>query len=252
VYSWFAAVFGQLKIHTDLINHLALALRAGDAMRGFRMALRSVIRKRLRYIPNRQPSDRNVRANISLLDTFLPQTRPTNRLRRAVLLALANGCWTDTSTLDHYCSGCCDGPEDCLHKFEAFFVSCTTGCAPRPWPQSRWTGFDECLEWQGLLQCIHGLLTFAFREWAGTFSGPDAAQHGVPGVRAEPADLLALADDAEEGGQGTLGDPAGAAGGHDGRAERPQDDRHVADGDGQEVDYAEKRKEQCRSAGTAL
>ena len=47
-----------------------------------------------------------------------------------------------------------------------FCVYALAGCNPPIWPQSRWLGAEEAIQWVGLLQAVYGLLGVAFCEWA--------------------------------------------------------------------------------------
>ena len=168
-YNIHSAVFGQLEGTLSVIKHIALSLNASDAMRAFRASLRELVLDRLDYKAGSVPAARDIERNKQVLDTFLPAVDPSSRLRRAVIMLLANGDWLDRDTVVHHCVGelCCASREACASKFVSFFVSSVAGTSPKVWPQARWLGAEDAIGWVGLLQAVHGLLATAFCRWAG-------------------------------------------------------------------------------------
>ncbi|CAK0814851.1 unnamed protein product, partial [Prorocentrum cordatum] len=55
---------------------------------------------------------------------------------------------------------------DCASKFTTLFVAAVAATDPRVWPSSRWTGFDHSVDWMGVLESCHGLLTRVFLKWS--------------------------------------------------------------------------------------
>eukprot|EP00959_Pyramimonas_sp_CCMP1952_P425553 8914102-Pyramimonas_sp.AAC.1 len=95
VYKWFKAAFLHTKHDTSSMVHVAKALRSGDAMRSFRTTLRQVISDTLRYHRQRAPSAVDTNYNKMCLDLFLEDTSPHRRMKRSVILSLANGRWSN-------------------------------------------------------------------------------------------------------------------------------------------------------------
>lgn len=95
VYGWYSKLFGPLKHHTDRMVHAARALLGGDGMRSFRAHLRHVISHSLVYRANTKPSNVDLRTNKQLLDVFLEPRSGHIKLRRTVIMSLANGCWAN-------------------------------------------------------------------------------------------------------------------------------------------------------------
>eukprot|EP00959_Pyramimonas_sp_CCMP1952_P355983 7455165-Pyramimonas_sp.AAC.1 len=73
--------------------HVAKALRWQDAMRSFRAVLRNEIERSLVYYQHQKPSPVDLDYSTKCLDLFLAETTPSRRLRRCVILSLANGDW---------------------------------------------------------------------------------------------------------------------------------------------------------------
>jgi len=165
-YSVHKAVFGQVRSITEVVKDISLCLHASDGMRTFRAALREVLSARLCYRRGSAPSRRYFLQNRQLLDLFLPPKDATSRLRRAVIMALANGDWLTRGAVVHHCVGpmCCENREACLQKFTTFFVAALAGSAPTTWPYARWLGAEDAIGWVGLIQSMHGLLSLSMCE----------------------------------------------------------------------------------------
>lgn len=190
VAKWFESVFDPMSAHTRKLHEVAKALRAGDAMRTFRKTLREFVSSNLDFRPQSRPSDIVARQNIAMLDLFLPARNRTARIRRAAILALANGDWRRQGVVEHHCLGCCRSREECALKLSTIFVACVASCAPPTWPESRWTGFDLALEWQGLLDSIHGLLSHCFAEWCAALQRGEAHTSSHERTHQPPATLM--------------------------------------------------------------
>ena len=64
---------------------------------------------------------------------------------------------------------------DCVSKFTTLFVAAVAATDPKVWPSSRWTGFDHSVDWMGVLESRHGLLSRVFIRWSGV---KDAGRRG--------------------------------------------------------------------------
>ena len=166
-YIWHGTVFEQVEAQINKLRHLALALQDGDSMRSFRAVLRDVLGEQLDFRPGEVARPREVAKSIKLLDIFAPSASLGNRVKRAVILSLCNGDWSERARVTHRCQGCCTSREHCLSKMTTLFVAATVGAAPKVWPTDRWTGATPAIEWLGLLESVHGLLAMTFTRWAG-------------------------------------------------------------------------------------
>ena len=165
VYGWHKSVFNQIAPILSKLKHIALALNNGDIMRSFRATLRTVLESCLLDRPQSTPSSSDLKHNVACLDLFMPPTNATARLRRALILCLANGPWQVRGKVVHHCMECCTSREDCVGKFGAFFVGAVAGTNPPIWPQARWLGAEEAIGWIGVLQWMHSLLEIVFYNW---------------------------------------------------------------------------------------
>lgn len=206
VYGFHRAVFEPLSKVVSKLKHIALSLnkQASDGMRSFRAVLRRVIRETLDFRAESQPALRVLRQNGRLLDLFLPSVDATSRLRRAVIMMLANGDWQVQGSLVHHCIGpqCCANRETCIEKFSSLFVGAVAGAAPHVWPQSRWLGAEAAIGWVGLLQSIHGLLARVYREWIGM---PTPSSPAVLACAVMPSYTIGDSDDKHTSAGGSFG-----------------------------------------------
>ncbi|CAK0800152.1 unnamed protein product [Prorocentrum cordatum] len=93
VFKWHACAFHHVKADTSCMVHAAKALRWQDGMRSFRAALRQELQDTLQYRCDMRPSPVDVARSTKCLDLFLSETSAHRRLRRVVILSLANGDW---------------------------------------------------------------------------------------------------------------------------------------------------------------
>eukprot|EP00959_Pyramimonas_sp_CCMP1952_P076590 1600551-Pyramimonas_sp.AAC.1 len=56
---------------------------------------------------------------------------------------------------------------DCISKLTTLFVAAVAATDPKVWPSARWTGFDHNVDWMGVLESCHGLLSRVFVRWSG-------------------------------------------------------------------------------------
>ena len=80
VYSWHKSVFNQIAPILSKLKHIAFAPNSGDSMRCFRLRR-----------PNSTSSSSDMKHNVACLDLLMFPTNATARVRRALILYLANG-----------------------------------------------------------------------------------------------------------------------------------------------------------------
>ena len=224
------------RLPLSKLKHIALALNSGDSMRSFRASLRTVLESCLLYRPNSTPSSSDLKHNVACLDFLMPPTNATARLRRALILCLANGPWQIRGKVVHHCMECCTSREDCVGKFGAFFVGAVAGTNPRIWPQARWLGAEEAIGWIGVSQCINFLLEIVVCNWGSVRVGGPALNVAAVGMRMQTD---RVSNCVRLDGWGLHEDPTANAGdengAHDGKP-----------GKVEEVDSEKRRKEQSR------
>jgi hypothetical protein len=79
------------------------------------------------------------------------------------------------------------------------FVAVVCGCLPPIFPRERWTKLDIAVDWIGLFESIHGLLSSVYREYYSVVAKrPAPAFHGDATDRNfDDEPMLALADDGD-------------------------------------------------------
>ncbi|CAK0884357.1 unnamed protein product, partial [Prorocentrum cordatum] len=208
-HGFFKTVLSQVKLHTAMMVHVARALCTSDSMRLFRFALRRVISGDLARRENARHSRVDLENNTVLLGTFPEPPSGPIRLRRSVIMSLASGCWPNRRIVEHCCPGCCESRDDRISKFMSLFVACLAIRKPPVWPSSRWTGFGECTDWLGLLECCHGLLARTHVEWTGVdvavLGGPLDHNFAIGMYRAGDHELDEDGDGHAAGGGGQQG-----------------------------------------------
>jgi hypothetical protein len=171
--------------------HLALCLNFGSAMLSMRKQLRLFFRSNLKYVKGTPPPENLEKVKL-LLDTFCSESDKPTRLRRTIIEILVT--WDIHSTdITHICNGCCSSYEDCLSKFEGYFVQAVCGRAPHIYPRHRWTGQEKPINWIGLFEGISRLFSVVFQEFAAAKSTSSGA--AIPKAEA-PALFSAILDQA--------------------------------------------------------
>ena len=109
------------------------------------------------------------------------------QLRKFVLSYLLNGNWRDEGELQHFCQyGCCPNFTATLKLLAVYGTWALCPKQPPVFPRSRWTRYDECVDYCGLLQACHGLLGKLIAEVSGKpVSAPKAAAHVPPAQQAD-------------------------------------------------------------------
>lgn len=246
-YGAHGVVFKPLSQFVQKLRDISRSLTASDGMRSFRVVLRKVIRDMLDFRPHTSPKQIDLVRNRKLLDAFLPPSCPSFRLRRYIIMMLANGDWQNHSALVHNCPGnhCCPDRDSCERKMCMFLVASIAGASPPTWPYARWLGAEKAVGWVGLVQSIHGLLGRAFCEWAGFVPGGASAERpGNDGFLM----LLDAGGAAGEWAVGGGGGQGGAADAADAAEENPDRDPAEADTENHRRDLAKYKA----SAGSWL
>ncbi|CAK0904685.1 unnamed protein product, partial [Prorocentrum cordatum] len=141
-----------------------------------------------------------------VLDMLSEGCEATDRVRRSVIDALANGDWTNHHVIEHW-SPVPTTREAVVHRFQKQFVWAVASSAPHIYPRHRWTGAEITLRWVLTLQSCHGLLDAVYAEWFGKKRCP-----------ADP-----VPPDLPDGGHGDEGGPQCGRGAGDGGG----DDEHA-------------------------
>ena len=119
------------------------------------------------------------------------------QLRRYVLSYLLNGNWRDHSEIPHFCQfGCCPNFSATLKLLAVYGTWALCPTQPPVFPRSRWTRYDECVDFCGLLETCHGLLGKLVAELSGKPVGAPSPAADVP--PAQHADDQAELDDWDE------------------------------------------------------
>ena len=148
----------------------ALSLRGSGHFVSFVRHLRQEIESTLdyRYDQPGAGADADAYRN-AIFDAFIPSGRlgsKQHRLRRFCVARLINGDIRLTDCVQHFCKpGCCIDRRDCVNKVKRFLVPALAGCLPPVFRRERWTGNDAALNYVGLLEAVHGLLSRAYRSW---------------------------------------------------------------------------------------
>lgn len=167
-------VMSFMGTEVSKLIHAALSLNHGSSMSLFRSVLRQVITERFEYIPGPPPIQATQRRQAMLDLHFVGRDR-ASKLRRAIVVSLANGDWTSARVQD-YCTGCCSCRQQALEKLLVFFVRCMCGAAPRIFPRDSWVGQDTPLDWIGALQAVHSLFSVVYDKWCVTRGVSQRAQ----------------------------------------------------------------------------
>ncbi|CAK0876659.1 unnamed protein product, partial [Prorocentrum cordatum] len=101
----FARGAAEARRRTGMVARVSRALSGADAARQPRSALRRVISRDRARRENSRPSRVDPGNNAMALDAFLEPSSGERRLRRSVIAALANGCWSNKLIVGHCCRG---------------------------------------------------------------------------------------------------------------------------------------------------
>lgn len=215
---------------------LALSLSSASACRSFREVLRRVIADRLQ-IRQGSAGPAAEKHRQSVLDLFCPVLpgRGSSLVRRRTVSALANGDYSQSHCVQHFCNGCCANEEEAKRRVTRSLCSAFTRRACPVFPRSRWTKADATLRWVGLLAVVHDLLRVVYTTWAlqfgahirprasmgeGAGAGPSAIVDAAGGEGAlvdeptgeQPPVLPPGATDLDRARRCSLGDGGGACG----------------------------------------
>lgn len=193
-----------MKDDISSLVHLTLSLNQPGAMQHFRKLLRKTVAKVKVFVG--VPPQQHTEYRQQVLDMLFEGCEATDRVRRSVIDALANGDWTNHRVIEHW-SPVATTREAVVHRFQKQFVWAVASSAPHIYPRHRWTGAEITLRWVLTLQSCHGLLDSVYAEWFGKKRDP-----------ADPAP-----PDRPAGGHGADGGPHRGRGADDGGG----DDEHA-------------------------
>ena len=104
-----------------------------------------------------------------IYELFIPQrgkSMKAHGLRHYIISSLANGDIRVPNTFQHYCrQGCCQNRDHCISKLHKYFMPAIAGHLPPVFLRGRWTKNDRVLDWVGLCESIHGILSAVYRKW---------------------------------------------------------------------------------------
>ena len=192
----------------DVSGLLALALGWSEsgAVATFKQALCRIFARRLVIYYSAAPTeDADSKASQyqrHLFDLFLPLTGVSpsrakqHKLRRFVLGRLLNGHLYQKKQVQHYCSyGCCAHAEATLRIFAVYCAWALVPCQAPVFPRSRWTRWDAAIDWAGLIEGCHGLLSQVIAE----ITGVPTSSQPLPSVELQQqVDQPMLADEAHD------------------------------------------------------
>lgn len=156
-----------LDPHTVVgLTHLTKSLRAPNALTSFRGVVRAMVWERLRIHRNAPSDPRIIERNARHLACFLPLTHRT-RVQRAVLLAMANGDWSDHTAVHHHTTASTmeKSDDEIRELFSTAFVSALLWNAPANFPSRNWVEAEVAPSFFGVLALCHGLLGATFLQW---------------------------------------------------------------------------------------
>ena len=127
--------------------HTSLALKFSTGMVKLRDDIRAHLRAELRHVRGPPSPDNAAKVKV-LLDVFCGGTDVVSNMKRLAIRSLVKGDPHGTGVV-HRCRVCCTGYEDCLAKFEAYFLVAIAGHVSRDWARHRWRGNELAVDDQG-------------------------------------------------------------------------------------------------------
>lgn len=188
-------VMAYAERHVSGLIHMMLSMHEAGGVAAFRSAIRRVLEERLVFHPQ-PPSPQQVRKNKKVFDLVCDPRDKNNALRSVVVCTLANGDWSDTKNVHHWCGPrcVCGGTEaSCLTVFSAVFVMSLLPKAIPKFPRHRWTRAEQSVDAVCVLLVVHDIGTAAFLEWMrakGDLAAPAGgrASNGVHGRQTRGGD----------------------------------------------------------------
>lgn len=162
------------------ITHVVLSLRASRGIVVFRRIVKNLVLSKLRIDRTSLPTAEHQSHHRRILGAFLPSTTGEVSVQKATIAALANGDWSDTTTITHHCLGSPLADHEIRAAFSTAFISALVGSGPNSFPSRNWVGAEHAPTWLGLLAACHGLLQAAYCQWAREMAGHGRlAENGV-------------------------------------------------------------------------
>lgn len=161
---------------SGLLN-LSLTMNEAGAVARLHQILASIFAKRLIIYFEKPPVENvgSIEATYrdELFELFLPivgvdsARARMNRKRRYILKYFLNGCLF-SKEVAHYCPwSCCRNYTQTLKYFISHVCWALIPFKCHKFPRSRWTNWDKSIEWAGLLEGCHGLLSDVMSEFLG-------------------------------------------------------------------------------------
>lgn len=185
-------VFSFLDADVSGMIACSLSLNQGGQISQFRAALRRVLCDRL--VIRVEGLDASAIGYKNDVMTLFYGDDPKYNPQRLCLSRLANGDWRNKSHFEYIPQGA-ETKEQILHLLMSEFLPALVTHAPRTFPRTRWTGFEEALSDLGVLCCVHDLLAHAYREYVCAIARTERPEQEAG--RADPD----LADEANPTGQ---------------------------------------------------
>ena len=171
-------------LSNDLSGMVSLSLcqHGGGTLQTLQDILSDVIRTDLHIVYGMPPQGRVARRRKLVHDLFLPlpPTGPADFgtvRRRYILASLFNGD-LDSEDVTHFCAwNCCRDSSHTEAKFVQYAVAALLPHKLGKLARNRWTGHSSCVNWCGLLQSHHQLLTKVISRFTGrAVAGPASVQ----------------------------------------------------------------------------
>ena len=147
--------------------HLSLSLQYAGATLAFRRKFREYLRKPgvFKYIPwGEHGSERSQKHNASVFNTFysdqsggkLGQQNSDRMSWFHSARSLFNGRLRNKGVVEHWCKGCCQGPEHCLNQIDTLVIN--NMFFPSIWKSSTWSDMEQAIDFCALWLSIHNIL----------------------------------------------------------------------------------------------
>lgn len=135
---------------TSVVLHVNLVLQDGASITKFRRILRELVDELLERITVGSPTAHCDAHRARVADIFFKPLSKKDRLRRTIILTLANGDWQQEGTIRHFCGpGCCSSRSVAVEQFRGYFLRALCPTSPPKYPRDCWVGQLDALDWVG-------------------------------------------------------------------------------------------------------
>eukprot|EP00929_Paragymnodinium_shiwhaense_P087510 TRINITY_DN47671_c0_g1_i1.p1 TRINITY_DN47671_c0_g1~~TRINITY_DN47671_c0_g1_i1.p1 ORF type:complete len:796 (-),score=110.12 TRINITY_DN47671_c0_g1_i1:303-2690(-) len=141
---------------------LALVLRNSGALSAFRRGLRQVLQERVVLLKGVCTSD-DTRHRELMMSAFFVGSRPIDKYNQGVVRTLLNGNWRNREEIEVYVRRGEHHRKKVVGVLCRHLVKALAGKQPKLFPRGKWTGVEQTLQYFGILEAAHGLLSAAFR-----------------------------------------------------------------------------------------